>query len=573
MRLYRLAAVFLPGLFFAQQPQAGDEVRVTSQPYVAQGYVVRAEAKLVEVGVAVRDSHGRAVGGLTRDSFRIYDDGKERAIAAFSESRSGSIDSAGEPEKSAEKQVPAGASATGRAGYLAMFFDDVNMAYGEESADLTRAQSAATRFVNDALKPGVEIGVFTASGAPRLDFTGDGVKIAQAIAAVKAHPQFAQKGCAGINPYQAYRIAERKDRETLRLVMASAAKNQCPASENLIMTQSEEVWDRAKQSSLATLASLSRAVGDLGGKPGERVLLLASTGFVGGTLETQQDRIIDQAIHEGVVMNALVTKGLYNELQAGARFDEDPPPLKAAYTVLPGYQRWAKAEEAEVAERPMIMDEAMGRLAHGTGGVLFHNKNDLNAGFRETSVPPEVTYRLSFNPEGVVSDGSYHALRVKLAPAGAYSLTARPGYFANDEMEQDEQHANLDKEVMGTDTLAGLSAGVSLQADKPSDSQRIVRVVTHVDIAKLNFAKRNDRQRQRIVFVVAFFDAQGKIAVAKEGRMDLDLKPDTYERLARTGVNAVLTFPVAPGVYKLRIVMEEAVGGNIAASTYPLDVR
>ena len=51
----------------------------------------------------------------------------------------------------------------------------------------------------------------------------------------------------------------------------------------------------------------------------------------------------------------------------------------------------------------------------------------------------------------------------------------------------------------------------------------------HLDISKLDFAKQNDRQNQRITFVAAFFDPQGKMVTAKEGRMDLALKPETYD--------------------------------------------
>ncbi|HUB81246.1 MAG TPA: VWA domain-containing protein [Bryobacteraceae bacterium] len=576
--LYRWAAV-LPAVLWAQEPQASDEIRLSSQPYVAQGVVFHAESRLVEVGVAVRDGHGRAVAGLTRENFRIYDDGKERPVAAFSEYQGGSSAAIVAPGTGQipAKEAPARteASVARRTRYLAVFFDDVNMAYGEESADLKRAQAAATRFLKEALKPGVEIGIFTASGASGLDFTADGEKLAETIAGIKAHAQFAQKSCSGINPYQAYRIAERHDRETLRLVMISNVEGRCGlyTSANEVVAQAEEVWDRAKKLSMETLASVSRAVSELSGKSGERVLLLASTGFVGGTLEEQQDRIIDQAVHAGVVINALVTKGLFNEAAAGERFDTDPAPDKAVYTARPGYQRWAKAENEEVAERPMVMDEAMGDLAHGTGGVLFHNNNDLNAGFRETSVAPEVAYRLAFVPEGITSDGSYHKLQVKLTHGGGGTLTARPGYFAADEMARDDQRAKLDHEVMGADSMAGLTAGVALAVEKPSDSQRTVRVVTHVDLSKLSFVKQDDRERQRITFVAVFFDQQGKIAAAKEGRMDLDLKPDTYQRLVRTGVNAALTFPMAPGVYRLRAVVQEAVQGEMAASTYPVEVK
>lgn len=581
LALVPAAAVLLRALLAAQQPAVSDEIRVSSQPYVAQGAsTFRAEAKLVDVGVAVRDGHGRVVPGLKRDDFRIYDDGKERKIAAFSENRAGSEgleprSATAAPENPAVTGTAASSGTHAPTRFLAMFFDDVNATYGKEAGDFQRAQSAASRFVKGSQQPGTQIGIFTASGTETLDFTADAAKLLQTIAELKIHPRFSEKVCSGINPYQAYRIAQEHDRETLRLVMIAAANSRCPSSANQVMTQSEEIWGRVKEASTETLASLSSVVNYLGGKQGARVLLMASSGFAAGTLEPQENRIIDQAVHAGVVINALVTKGLYNELMPGERFDDDPAPQKAAYTVLPGYQRWAKAESAEVAERPMVMDEAMGNLSQGTGGVLFHNNNDLNAGFRETSVAPEVTYRMSFSPEGVMADGGYHKLQVKLAHAGSYSVEARPGYFAPEEAASQKLRESLDKEVAGSDSLAGVAAGVALRMEKfgSGESQRSVQVIAHLDISKLGFAKQNDRENQRITFVAAFFDAQGKMVTAKEGRMDLALKPETYNRLVKEGLNAELSFQMPPGVYKLRAVLGEAVKGGIAASTYPIDLR
>jgi VWFA-related protein len=566
-------------LLSAQQPTASDEVRVSSQPYTPQAaYTFQAETRLVDVGVAVRDGHGRAVPGLTRDNFRIYDDGKKREIATFSESRAGSdgiATNAAGPV--AQNPAAAGVPPVAQQGpsvhkrYLAVFFDDLNEAYGEEAGDVPRTQAAATKFVKSSLQPGVEIGIFTASGTPAVDFTADAQKLADAIAEVKAHPQYAEKVCSGMNPYQAYRIAKLNDRETIRLVMVAAALHECTTSVNATMVKAAQVWDQVKAVSTQTLVSVARVVNYLSAKKGERVLLLASTGFVGQTMEADQDRIIDQAVHAGVVINSLVTKGLFNEMPAGERPD-DPSPQRAYMRTMPRYQAWAKAENAEAEERPMVMDDAMGNLARGTGGVLFHNNNDLNAGFRETSVPPEVTYRMSFNPEGVVSDGAYHKLRVELVGAKSYSVEARPGYFAQEETAH-KLRANLDKEVMGSDTLADVAAGVSLQVEKGSGSERSVRVTTHLDISKLPFEKQNDRQNQHITIVAAFFDAQGKMVAAKEGRMDLALKPETFDRMAGQGMNADLTFRMPAGVYKLRAVVEEAVKGGIASSTYPIDVR
>ena len=45
---------------------------------------IRTETRAVQVDVAVRDSHGAPVLGLTKDDFTLFDDGKPRAIAFFS---------------------------------------------------------------------------------------------------------------------------------------------------------------------------------------------------------------------------------------------------------------------------------------------------------------------------------------------------------------------------------------------------------------------------------------------------------------------------------------------------------
>ena len=131
----------------------------------------------------------------------------------------------------------------------------------------------------------------------------------------------------------------------------------------------------------------------------------------------------------------------------------------------------------------------------------------------------------------------------------------------------------LDGKTLAARIKSDVAAGVALEIGKGAGAERSVRVITHLDISKLPFGKENDRQSQRITIVAAFFDSQGKIVAAKEGRMELALKPETYGRMSGTGVNADLTFQMPPGVYKLRAVVEEAVKGGIASSTYPVDVR
>jgi len=571
-----------PFVVFAQTQPASDEVRVSSRPYVGpSSYTLRVETKIVDVGVTVRDAHGRTVSGLKRDDFRIYDDGKERRIAAFSEDRA----AADEAEASGAKPAPPSSSAAApedRAGasaknshrprFLAFVFDDLNVNNPSAAGDLKRAQSAAARFVKDRLPAGASVGVFTASGEDALDFTADRGRLMETIDGLKPHPRFTDQLCPPMTSYQAYRIAVRRDRETIRVVATESGQKGCLIGGNEVIARAESVWKQNEAISMATLAAVDRAVVRLAGVEGERVLVLTSEGFAGQTLEQQQDVIMAHAVRAGVVINSLVSQGVFSELVPGERFD-DAREEHVVFTSRPGYQNWVKAEMAETDQRPQVMDETMAKLAHGTGGVIFERNNDLNLGFRQVTVPPAVTYRMSFTPQLAAPDGSYHELKVKLAHAGPYQVEARPGYFAQEAAPADNLREKVEREATASDALDGVAAGVVLQVTKRSESERVVQLTIKVDAGKLAFVKQGDRQTQRLMLVAAFFDEQGRIVTAREGEMDLALKPETYERVAKTGVNAELSFLVAPGTYNMRAVVGEAVNGAVAASTYSIQVK
>ena len=53
----------------------------------------------------------------------------------------------------------------------------------------------------------------------------------------------------------------------------------------------------------------------------------------------------------------------------------------------------------------------------------------------------------------------------------------------------------------------------------------------------------------------------------------LALKQETYDRLAKTGLNAELSFQMTPGVYGLREVVEEAVESKLSSATHSVDLR
>ena len=79
-----LAVLLSPAFLSAQDRIDPSEVSARTSPYVPPSqYRLRTEARLVDVGVVVRDKRGRAVSGLQKRDFEIRDEGKNREIKAF----------------------------------------------------------------------------------------------------------------------------------------------------------------------------------------------------------------------------------------------------------------------------------------------------------------------------------------------------------------------------------------------------------------------------------------------------------------------------------------------------------
>ena len=64
----------------------------------------------------------------------------------------------------------------------------------------------------------------------------------------------------------------------------------------------------------------------------------------------------------------------------------------------------------------------------GTGGVFFHNSNDLEAGLKQLTEVPECHYVLELPIGDVKRNNALHRLEVKVARSGV-GVAARRGYF------------------------------------------------------------------------------------------------------------------------------------------------
>jgi hypothetical protein len=301
-----------------------------------------------------------------------------------------------------------------------------------------------------------------------------------------------------------------------------------------------------------TLAALGSVVRHLGEMPGRRMVVLTSGGFITRSFRQRQQRIIEAATSSKVIINSLNTTGL--------PFGPTGRDKVLHFTAM-------NATQGGVGNPN---NDAMADMAFGTGGLFYHNSNDLTTGFHELAKAP-TSYVLGFSPENLKSDGSFHHLKVKLVEGEHRSVDARPGYYApgGDPSKADSKSDKLNRSVTGADDQAEIPIVLTANAGVPGS----LKVDVHVEAAKLPYKKMAGRHTERLIFVTALYDDSNRFLSAVEGVMQLQLKDETLPKVSAHGFDAHLSISAPKGQYRVRQVVQEIEGGHVASVNRPVEIR
>jgi len=573
--LLLLVCLFAVSLLQGQSapPDSEEEFKVGSQAYVPQDtHAIRVQSTMVEVNVVVRDAQGKTISGLKREDFEVYDQGKQRKITSFSADVAHPAAVPAPPVAEAAAAPPPPAS-TIPPRYLGMYFDDQNMSTGQ----MVYIRKAAESFVNKNMEETDRAAVFTSSENVTQQFTSNKQQILDALGKLLSHRNGdTVPGCPVITPYQAYEIElffnEHNDATDLAVseAMACHTCTDAPDCMRFVETRAATVLSLNQNFAQDSLGVLGDIIRYMGRMPGKRTLIMASAGFfsLGEKVQHAQDKMIDAAIHNGIIINTLDAKGLTVGFDPSDLAGESGEQLLGRESGN-GYAGLLATMENEVANDPMAA------IAYGTGGKFFHDNNDMVGGLRQMAEVPEASYVLGFSPEEIKDNGAFHNLKVKAPGQHDVAITARPGYFAlsREQAAPGAKFQKLNKEVMGTDSLSEIVAEVTTKSGALATGEPALRVTVHVPGRAMQFKKENKRHNERIIFVTALFDMQDHYLGGNEVVMDMKLKDPAHARISRDGVDAKSILQAPSGTYRLRQVVQEVVGGRILATSRTVEIQ
>ncbi len=509
----------------------------------------KVHVNVVLVRVVVRDNNGKVITGLKKEDFQVADNHKPQIISSFSVETPASHVAAVKMEKSetSSKGTPVKPLELPQR-FVTLFFDDVHLSI----ADSMYSQQAATKLL-ESMQEGDRFSIFTTSGLVEQVFTADRAKLDGAIKRIMGRAQNTSTDCPPMSFYEAYQIIEMEDRSAMQMAIQDVMQCAMPPPQmarSLAQAAAQRELPIGEFQVRQAFGNLDAVIRRMSTLPGQRAIVWVSPGFFVSPSVHDSGDIIDRATKANVVINTLDARGLYvfSSSDASNRFSPSPEKME-----------FVRTEES-------MQNEVLEEVADGTGGLFFHDRNDIAQGFVQAAAVPEVSYVLGFTPTKLKLDGKYHQLKVTLVNKQKWSLQARHGYFAprGESTPEATAEEEVRKTVFSQEELGEMPIECLTQHFSTVNGARLT-VVARIDTSALRFRKVEGRNNDKLTLVTAIFDENGNMLKGEQKNIELALKDATREQFSKEGLKFESDFDLQPGTYLVRIVVRDSEGAQMAA--------
>lgn len=524
----------------------------------------KVKVNLVEVRVVVRDAKGKGIGNLKQEDFQLLDNGKPQVISKFSVEQGGgkpTLGAGNASQTSGENAAQPAATVRVPNRYIAYVFDDIHLQF----PDLAQARNAAARQLQ-SLQPTDRAAIYTTSGQTRLDFTDDRSQLIATLNRIqpKSLTNTGITPCPNISYYMADAIVNRNDTQALQIVTADAvdcgAVIASASAQNQVYVLARRELTFGDQEIRLSLGVLQDVIRQLATMPGQRTVILVSPGFMNINELPMESQIAERALHSDIVINALDAQGLYSNMPDASE-QRSPSPA-----IAPNMLLYRTSEQQ--ANRDVMAD-----LADTTGGIFFHNNNDLEEGFHRLAGQPEFSYLLGFAPQNLKPDGHYHKLKVILKPPAEGTIQARKGYYAPKEAIDASAQAKqaIEDAVFSQEDVREIPVELHTQFFKPDENDAKLSVLVRMDVRHLHFRKADGRNNNDVTVVSALFDRNGNFVSGSQKTLQMHLKDETLQDRLNSGITLKSSFDVKPGSYIVRLVVRDE-DGQLAAQSSAVEI-
>lgn len=533
----------------APSPIPGTGAQEPQQPPIT----FRAEVNYVEVDARVLDQKGTFVTDLTPADFQVFEDGKPQQVTTFS--------LVNIPVERAERPLFASTpieadvrtnlqGADGRI-YL-IVLDDLHTTVLRSQ----RTRAAARLFIEKYVGANDTAAVVHTSGRTDAsqDFTNSQRMLLQAVD----------------------KFLGRKLRSATANRIDAAGQREPGSNDPLDDIDDQERGFHAR-SALETVRNLAQYLGNIRGR--RKALVFFSEGIdydindifnsrSASTIIDATRDVVAAATRANVAVYGVDPRGL-----GGAVGDElievQSFPTDTSLGLGPG----SFYNEARLGQ------DSLRVLSDETGGVAAVDRNDFASAFQRIVDDNSSYYLMGYYSTNSRRDGKFRKIEVRLAQRPGLTVRSRKGYVAPSGRAPETKAASsngpspeLRDAIESPLPIAALPLAATAVVFKGPAPKGAVVVSTLVGGAGLPFVEKDGTFRNDLEIMMVATDEKGKSFSSDRNTINLNMKPDTAERVKATGFRVISSLDLAPGRYQLRVGVRENNTKKAGSVTYDLSV-
>src|SRR5688572_19140251 len=598
-------------LFFLGAAAVLQSPIVAGQAQQPPNVTFQVEVNYVDVDVVVTDEKGQFVTALTRDDFTVFEDGKPQKIDTFS-----LVDL---PVEKSDEVVLQGRPIPADTRTNRKPFDGRVYVIVLDDLDVSAMRSAPTRdaarkFVREHMAANDLGAVVYTSGRndAAQEFTTDRELLVRAIDKFQGR-RMRSLSLDRLDAYYqtiAYGLNKRNEADP----NTGSINAQDPAGYGRVSDPTELERGTRALTVLDTLKNTAEFLGSVRGR--RKAVLFFSEGLdfpirdVFGAhdattvIRASQDAI-STAARANVNFYTIDPRGLagmttdFMESAGLASGAGTPGPVllvpgtNTPVSGITGASGGVFSVQDELLQEFRLSQDTLRELAEQTGGIAAVNTNDVTPAFQRIADANSRYYVLGYYPPNHPRDGRFHKIEVRVTRPGL-RVEARRGYASprgrSPEERKRDEAARLAREARRPDgkrtstpligaltspiPQSGLTFAVHAAPFKHTRDEASIAMTIEVDGTRLPYSAPNEKGQVANKNELSFFglDERGRARSAAWTELDLNLRPETRDRVTAHGVRANPRISLPPGRYQIRIGARETVSGQTGSVFYDLDV-
>jgi len=214
--------------------------------------------------------------------------------------------------------------------------------------------------------------------------------------------------------------------------------------------------------------------------------------------------------------------------------------------------------------RPRGQD-TMEEIAQDTGGRAFINTNDLAEAIHAAVEDGAVSYTLGFYPDLDSIDGKFHELKVHLKQAH-FELRYPRGYFAIQDAPAPQTEGRLLEAAQSPLEASTIHLLARIERVMPNS----ISISATIDLHQIELARSGDVQKGTVETWIVQQDAAGRVIGRENKNLHLELTPENYAQLLKTGVFYRQIVEAKEGLATLRILVADPASATTGSLIIPV---